>query len=140
MSNKIPGMREFVLAEAENRLDDAKSHLLVAIASIKNKSEAKPAIAGIAQQFGDICFLQSEKINSIFLYEISEILDPGSLLAKLDYAKFLFRKIQDKKQANFKCDEIIEQAQSFPSQETESDFSSEQYIDAALRLKQEMNN
>jgi hypothetical protein len=123
MIDSIPGMDEYIQSLLDNRLDDAKYYLIVAITAIKHDCAAA-ACSGIAQQFGEICLAQGDKHSAIFLHELSEILDQGSLLAKLDYAKFLYNKMHDKKRASAKCDEIIHQAQKYPFQKTDDDFSS----------------
>jgi len=137
MIDKIPGMDEYIQALSNNQLDEAKYYLIIAIMEIKKKG-SEAVSSGIAQRFGEICFAQGDKHSAIFLHELSEILDQDSLLPKLNYAKFLWHKMHDKRRALAKCEDIIFLAQTRPSSETDDDFSSQEYIDATIRLRKQI--
>ena len=62
------------------------------------------------------------------------MLDPGSLLAKLEFAKFLHYKIGDNSAAVDKCNELILQTSQSPFDASTHDFSSTDYLEAAKRL------
>lgn len=134
MVDKIPGMDDYVQALSLGRLDEAKACLLLALSSARAVN-AEPVVAGVVQRFGELCFSQGDNTTAIFLYEISECLDQNSLLVRLDYAKFLAEKIKDKPGAYKKCNEIIEMARNNPFPETDDDFGSQEYLDAALRVQ-----
>lgn len=124
---------EHVLALSENRLEDAKNSLVAAILAAKNDN-APSVLAGLTQRFGSLLLKQGEKAGAIVLYELAEVLDTGSLLVKLEYAKFLLRELGERAAAIAKSEEIIAVALSNPFPESAEDFSSEEYIDAAKRI------
>ena len=127
------GQYEHAIALAENRLDDAKKYLVEMISEARI-SDSSPVLSGLAQRLGSILLRQGDKYGAIAMYEISEALDKGSLLAKLDYAKFLSNELRDGLSARNKCNEIIAEATSRPFEETDGDFGSEEYIAAAKRI------
>ena len=134
MNNPVPDEYKYVLAMSENRFEDAKQYLLGAVIAAK-QVDARPVLSGLAQRLGSISLKQGDKFGAIALYEFSEILDATSLLAKLDYAKFLLDEVGDKVAAEAKCDEIISAATSHPFAGCDDDFSSDEYIEAATRIK-----
>ncbi len=136
MNNLIPGTNEYIDALADSRFEDAKRHLLVAIASVKERGES-PVLAGLAQRLGSILLKQGDKLGALGLYEISECLDSESLLTKLDYAKFLMFEMGDTAAAGAKCQGIIASATAKPFPGSDEDFSSEEYAEAAGRLLRE---
>jgi len=129
---------QYVLAFSEGRYEDAKKYLYKAIISEAKNKEALPLLAGLVQKLGTITFRQGDEVGAIAMYEISELLDKDSLLAKLDYAKFLLKEMGDKSAALKKSQEIIEYAISFPFVGNDDDFSSEEYIEAAKRIIDEV--
>ena len=133
MTNPFPSENKYVLAMSENRFEDAKQYLLEAVIATK-QVDARPVLSGLAQRFGSISLKQGDKFGAIALYEFSEALDATSLLAKLDYAKFLLDEVGDKVTAEAKCGEIIATATSHPFPGTDDDFSSDEYIEAATRV------
>ena len=133
MTTFSPGQYEYVVALSENRLDDAKKHLVEMIKAAKTL-ESRPVLSGLAQRLGSIVLQQGDKYGAIAMYELSEALDKGSLLAKLDYAKFLFNQLGDGVSAQNKCNEIIAEATTNPFEETDDDFGSGMYIEAAKRI------
>jgi hypothetical protein len=68
------------------------------------------------------------------IYEFSENLDPGSFLAKLHYVRFLLQEANEPQAAALKAQALLELIEIAPFAETEGDFSSEQYGDAAGRV------
>jgi len=136
MSKALPGDDEYVIASVEGRLDDAKRHVLETVIAAKAEGLGT-MISGCAQRLGSVLFRSGDEISSRVLFELSEELDKGSLLAKLDYAKFLIEHVNDRDAALRKCEEIIGEATVRPFEESEDDFSSEQYIEAASRLIRE---
>lgn len=136
MYNFIPGEKDYVIAFSEGRFDDAKRHLIEAICAIK-KIDAPPVLAGFTQRFGSLLLKQGEALGAIAMYELSETLDAGSLLVKLDYAKFLLREMGDKAAAILKAEELIEAATACPFPGNDYDFSSDEYIEAGKRLIEE---
>lgn len=127
-----PGELDFVLAMGDERYKDAKKHLLSMISHAREIDSA-PTLAGCAQRLGEILFAQGDEESAIALHEFSEFIDKGSLLAKLDHAKFLAR-LGKQKAAKEKCEQIISIANDSPFAETDTDFSSEQYGEAARRI------
>ena len=131
-------MSEFdlVSAIAEGRLEDAKVHLLVEIAVAKAAGSAA-MLAGLAQKLGTIAFKQGDKASAIAIYEFSENLDPGSLLAKLQYARFLLQEANDPQAAASKTQALLALIETAPFAETEDDFSSERItVEAACELSE----
>ncbi len=124
----------YVLATLEGRIEDAKKLLLIAL--LDENSRHSPSIkAGIIQRLANLLFGDGDISSARILYCISEDIDPGSLLAKYEHAKFLLEEISDTHATIEKCDEIIRIAHEKPFLETDDDFSSEQYINAANNLK-----
>ena len=138
MENTSLGMYDYLNALGDGRLEDAKRHLLKVIDFEKGKSTA-PVISDIVQKLGLILLRQGDRLSALALYELSESVDADSLLAKLNYAKFLFRDAGDIKGAVAKCEEIIAKANSNPFPESDNDFSSEEYLEAATRLLNDLN-
>jgi len=128
---------EYILALDENRLEDAKASLLLAIRLAK-KVDAAPSVAGLAQKLGTVLWRQGDRRGALACYELSENLDPGSLLAKLHHAQFLCSEVGDRDAAIEKCNEIVAQATDSPFPETEGDFGSSEYIAAAQRVLDSM--
>jgi hypothetical protein len=132
MRGDMPG-RYYVEAVADGRLDDAKTHLLSEIATAKAASS--PAmLAGIAQRLGSVLLKQGDQTSAIALYELSECLDSTSMLAKLDYAKFLLNEVGNRSAAAAKAELILAMTCSAPFPGTHDDFGSDEYADAAQRL------
>ena len=138
MSESLPEYNEYVNAVFENRLEDAKQHLIEAIKTAKER-DALPVLAGIAGRFGSILLKQGDKFGAIAFYELSEELDRKSLLPKLEYAKFLLRELGDKNKSISKCKEIIAIASANPFLESDDDFSSDEYIEATQKVLDEAN-
>lgn len=124
-----PGELDFVLAIGDERYNDAKRHLLTMISHAK-EIDSMPFLAGCAQRLGEVLFGQGDEESALALYEFSEVIDKGSLLAKLDHAKFLAR-LGKQEMAKEKCEQIISIANDSPFAESDTDFSSEQYSEAA---------
>jgi hypothetical protein len=139
ITKKYKHKYEYIEAVWDGRTDDAKHHLLASIAEA-GKDGFEAVRVTLAQNFGNLCFAQGDELTAIFIYEISEFLDKGSLLAKLNHAKFLFQKIKDKKKSINKCDEIIKNAQEHPFPSTDEDFGSQEYLNYALQLKKEIQD
>jgi hypothetical protein len=137
MNNSIAGYEDYVLAAADGRIEDAKRHLLVALRDAKAKN-ALPVVAGLVQRLGSLLLAGGDRIAALALYEISEELDRGSLLVRLEFAKFLWRGANDRQLAIDKCNEIVESASSHPFPESEDDFGSMEYSESALRLLEEI--
>jgi len=133
MTSFCPDQYEYAVALSENRLDDAKKHLLAMIIEA-GRLDARPVLSGLAQRLGSILLRQCDKNGAIALYELSVVLDKGSLLSKLEYAKFLLNEVGDNIYAQNKCNEIIMEATTHPFAETDDDFGSEEYIQAAKRI------
>ncbi|WP_067064973.1 hypothetical protein [Roseateles chitosanitabidus] len=125
-------MRDYVLAIAEGRLEDAKTHLFDALTSLGPGAEA--VRSGISQRLGSILLKQGDTVTAMALYELSEALDEGSLSAKLQHAKFLFRELGDRTAAELKCEEVAEIARATPFPDSDDDFGSEGYLQAVRRL------
>ncbi len=125
---------QYVLAFSEGRYEDAKKCLYKAIICEAKNKEALPWLAGFVQKLGTITFRQGDEVGAVAMYEISELIDVGSLLVKLDYAKFLLKEMGNKTAAINKSQEIIENATLFPFPKSDGDFSSDQYIEAAKRI------
>jgi hypothetical protein len=133
-SEKKHPLDQYVLAVAANQLDDAKLHLLEALTDA-NDAHSLPMKAGIAQRLARVLAQQGDAISAKILYALSEDIDSGSLLAKLEHAKFLNNQPESSEDVIKKCDEIIYQANLHHFEETDDDFSSAQYIEAASNLK-----
>jgi hypothetical protein len=133
MSTFIPGEKEYVLALAKGELETAKQHLCIAI-SAANEMHSPTVLSGLAQRLGSLLLKQGDLLTARALYELSENLDSTSLLARLDYAKFLWNEIKDRQEALAKANSVIEIATQNPFPESEDDFSSEDYIKGAKRL------
>ena len=127
----------YLAAVSAGQLEEAKGHLLRAIVAAKEINALAP-LAGFAQSFGSVLLKQGDSTGAIAFHELSEALDPGSLLAKLGYAKFLLSEVGNKGAALAKCEEIISAATASPFPSTADDFSSQEYIDAALRVVQQI--
>lgn len=138
MIDPTPGELEYLEALHEHRYDEAKWLLLKAI--VFEKQIGVPAmLAGLCQRLGTVMFRQGDQAAALCIYELSEEIDPGSLLCKLEYARFLFQEAGDKDSATKKCMDLIALAQREPFGETDDDFSSEQYIDAAKRILEKID-
>ncbi|KRC31840.1 hypothetical protein ASE28_11885 [Acidovorax sp. Root219] len=133
-----PGELDYVLSMGDKRYEDAKKHLLT-MTSHARQMDSRPMLAGCAQRLGEILFAQGDEAAAIALHEFSEFIDTGSLLAKLDHAKFL-AKMGRHGAAKEKCEQIISIAKETPFAETDADFSSDQYIDAADRVLSEIED
>lgn len=133
MKQSLAGYEQYMLAASDGRYKDATRFLVEALRDAKSK-KARPVVAGMAQRLGDLLFKQGDRDASLALYEISEELDEGSLLSKLDFAKFLVNDLRDVDLAAQKCREIIDSAVAEPFPESDDDFSSPDYIAAAKRL------
>lgn len=131
---------QYFLAFSENRYEDAKNCLYKAIISLVKDKEALPWVAGSVQKLGTIAFRQGDEAGAIAMYEISELIDVGSLLVKLDYAKFLLNEMGNKTAAINKSQEIIDYATLFPFPRRDGDFSSDQYIKAAKCVLDEVKS
>jgi tetratricopeptide (TPR) repeat protein len=131
---------QYVLAFSEGRYEDAKKSLYKAILCEAKNKDAPPWLAGFVQRLGTITFRQGDEAGALAMYEISELIDVGSLLVKLDYAKFLLKEMGNKTAAISKSQEIIDSATSFSFPESSGDFSSDQYIEAAKRVIDEAEN
>jgi hypothetical protein len=131
----VDGYKEFVIAFGDRRYEDAKSFLLKAILYAK-KTGSDTLLAGFAQRLGLIFLKGGDRASAIVLYELSEALDKGSLLDKLNYAKFLFVEFGDPVLAKQKCLEIIDDANSRPFPESDDDFGSDYYINSAKNILQ----
>lgn len=127
-----PGELDYVLSMGDKRYKDAKKYLLTMISHAR-EIDSVPALAGCAQRLGEILFAQGDEESAIALHELSEFIDKGSLLAKLDHAKFLAR-LGKQEAAKEKCEQIISIANDSPFAETDADFSSEHYSEAARRV------
>lgn len=128
---------QYVSAFSEGRYEDAKKCLYKAIVCEAKNKEALPLLAGFVQKLGTITFRQGDEVGALAMYEISELIDVGSLLVKLDYAKFLLKEMGNKTAAINKSQIIIDYATSFPFVGNDDDFSSEEYIEAAKRIVDE---
>lgn len=125
--------KAYLEALSTNRLEDAKASLLSGI-RVAKQVDARLVIAGFTQRLGSILWKQGDHNGAMACYEIAETLDQGSLLAMLDYAKFLLSEVGDSSAAEAKCNDIIGQATSNPFPSTDHDFSSDEYIAAARRV------
>lgn len=123
----------FVVALADNRLDDAKRLVLDGIIWAKQQN-VPPVLCALVQKLGTVLARQDDRITALVCYELSEQLDHSSLLAKLEYAKFLAAEQQDVSGALAKCSEIIRDAREDPFPRSDNDFGSEDYAAAATRL------
>lgn len=137
MNNRLPGYEEYVHAAADGRVEEAKRHLLVALREARARG-ARPVIAGLIQRLAILLAKDGDRVSALALYEVSEDLDAGSLLAKLEFAKFLVNELREFDLAEQKCHEIIDIAARHPFAETEEDFGSSEYAAAAQRLLDEM--
>ena len=117
-------------ALAAGRLEDAKVHLLSEITTAK-AANSPAMLAGFAQRLGSVLLRQGDRVSAIALYELSECLDPGSQLARLDYAKFLLNELGDLPAAAMRAEAILAELKNAPFAETDNDFSSDHYIAAA---------
>ena len=88
------------------------------------------------RRIGDLFFLEGDASAARRQYDLSEQVDPASLLAKYYCAKFLGEKAGDVPAAVAKCDEIVAIATQHPRAESDDDFGTDQYIDKANQLKQ----
>jgi hypothetical protein len=102
--------------------------------SVRQGAGSTAMLAGLAQKLGAILFKQGDKASAMAIFELSENLDPGSLLAKLHYARFLLHEANDPQAAASKAQALLALIEIAPFAETEDDFGSEQYGDAAHRL------
>ena len=137
MSSELRGYEDYVHAAADGRIDDAKHHLLIALREARALA-AKPVIAGLIQRLGVLLWKGGDKASALALYEISEDLDAGSLLTRLEYAKFLANELSEGHLATMKCRDIIDEAGRRPFAETADDFGSADYAAAAQRLLEEI--
>lgn len=87
---------------------------------------------------GKLFFLEGNLLEALHHYELSEKVDPQSLMPKYLFAKFLVENLKDKHLANQKCDEIISIANSYPFPESEDDYGSSDYIRMATELKEKL--
>ena len=137
MKNSISGYEDYVLAASEGRIEEAKQFLLVALRDARVK-RAYPVMAGMVQRLGSLLHAGGDRNSALALYEISEDLDEGSLLTRLEHAKFLWKEAHDADLAIKKCIEIVQRASSHPFPGSEDDFSSAEYSEAATRLLTEI--
>src|SRR5215210_3662965 len=137
MDNSLDGYEQYVLAAADGRIEEAKSYLLQALRDARAKS-ARPVVAGLIQRLGTLLLAGGDRSSALALYEASEEIDDGSLLVKLEFAKFLWNEMKDGSLASRKCREIIQIAARNPFPETDGDFSSAEYSTAAWRLLNEI--
>jgi hypothetical protein len=100
--------RDYVEALAADRLDDAKTLLLSKIAVAK-AANSPAMLAGLAQRLGSVLLKQGDRTSALALYELSECLDSSSILAKLDYAKFLLNEVGDRAAASAKANIVLAQ-------------------------------
>jgi hypothetical protein len=138
-NDALPGYEEYVRAAADGEIQEAKRHLLVALREARARG-ARPVIAGLIQRLGVLLLEGGDKYSALALYEVSEDLDPGSLLAKLEFAKFLANELHEGRRAQEKCREIINAAKRNPFAESSDDFGSDEYIAAAQRLLDEIES
>lgn len=113
MTNFNHDQYEYIVALSENRIDDAKKYLLEMIFEARGLG-ARPALSGLVQRFGSIFLKQGDKYGAIALYELSEVLDKGPLLSKLNYANFILNEVGDGVSARNKCNEVIMEATIHP--------------------------
>ena len=88
---------------------------------------------------GKLFFMEGNVREAIHQYELSEAADSESLLPKYFFAKFLGEFLKDHIRAIQKCDEIIYFATRFPFPNTEDDYGSDDYINMAIELKNQIN-
>jgi hypothetical protein len=138
MNNSLAGYEAYVLAAADGRIDEAKAFLLEALRDAKAKA-ARPVVAGLIQRLGTLLLTGGDRNSALALYEVSEELDDGSLLVRLEFAKFLWNEMKDGAFASNKCQEIIQKASAHPFPESNEDFSSADYSEAATRLLKEIS-
>lgn len=99
------------------------------------KEDAPPYLAGLIQNMGALYLKLGDPIGAKLFHEVADFVDPGSLLTKYIYARSLFEELRDRTAAAAKCDEIIAIAVRSDTLETDSDFSSAEYLRAAQELK-----
>jgi tetratricopeptide (TPR) repeat protein len=136
-NSSLAGYEQYVLAAADGRIEDAKAFLLEALRDARAKG-ARPVVAGLIQRLGSLMFAGGDRNSALALYEVSLDLDEGSLLAKLEYAKFLWHEMGEAVLAREKCLEVIQAASSNPFPESDDDFGSDEYAEAANRLLNEI--
>jgi hypothetical protein len=124
----------YVLAVSAGDAENAKMHLLHALhdATLKNSLSMK---CGVVQRLGSLLLKQGDELSAKILYVISEAIDPTSLLAKYEHAKFLLNELSDPDAAIKKCDEILHMANESPFMETDDDFGSDHYVEAINHLR-----
>ena len=127
--------QRYMSSYAEGDLVAAKAALL-ACASDFEQSGAAAHRADLLQRIGSIEHQLGDTEAALQCFRSSEALDPESLLVRIQFAKFLAEKVNDKQAALAKCDEIVSRARANPLPESESDYGSDEYAQMAEAIKQ----
>lgn len=94
--------------------------------------------ADLLRLIGDMFFLEGNRREALKQYRLSEEADPNSMLTKLLIARFLGEKVGDIEAAQKICDDIIKFTKAHSWDESEEDFSSDEYTKKAEELKKSL--
>lgn len=91
--------------------------------------------ADLLQRIGNLQLEQGLREAAFESQELALKMDPTSLLARLQFAKFLAHA-GERPRAIAECDSIVKVTEEAPFEESEGDFSSDYYAREARRLKE----
>lgn len=116
-------------------LEQAKISLKNSIEVMQNKENINiDTLSYLYQKLGSLIYLKGDEKQAIELYDLSIKVANESLISKLLYAKFLINECKKYQLAINMCNSIIESATNTPYPESETDFSSEHYLNQAKEL------
>ena len=96
-------------------------------------------ISDIVRRIGIVKYKAGDKMGAIAAYRDAEKQNPTSMLISYQFAKFLLSDLGRRSEGLRKCDKMIQKLNSSFFSETDDDFSSEQYMQMVINLKEEFS-
>ena len=89
----------------------------------------------ILASLGKLYFKGGDEDRALEMFRRADMVDPGSLISKYVWAKFLGFEMKRLPEAMAECDAIIATAQAWPNANPPDDLSSARYVEMAEELK-----